>query len=107
MQDATSATAIPHRMTLKSRLWKPGTGELTMNLYAIARPVKGATANSRKYLCNDKDEVMMFYAEVEALLYLHTQNIKKADMEREGIEIIEMQDCGNHYEPIREGDTED
>ena len=94
-------------MIQKSRLWKHGTGGRTVNLYAITRPVKGATPDSRQFLCNDKDEVMMFYAEVEALIYLHTQNIKKADMEREGIEIIEMQDCGDHYEPIRDGESDD
>ena len=71
-----------------------------MNVYAITRPIEGVTINGREYVCNDKNEVMLFYSEVEALAYLSTQGYNKAGMEREGIEIVEMQDCGDHYEPI-------
>lgn len=70
------------------------------SIYAISRPKNGISLNGREYVCNDKNEVMLFYAEVEALAYLSTQGYNKAGMEREGIEIVEMQDCGDYYKPI-------
>ena len=69
-------------------------------IWAISRPKSGISLNGREYVCNDKNEVMLFYAEVEALAYLSTQGYNKADMEREGIEIVEMQENGDYYEPI-------
>lgn len=68
--------------------------------WAISRPINDISLNGREYVCNDKNEVMLFYAEVEALAYLSTQGYNKAGMEREGIEIVEMQENGDYYEPI-------
>lgn len=86
--------AIPHSFAMfdcsadKPRKW------------AISRPKNGISLNGREYVCNDRNEVMLFYAEVEALAYLSTQGYNKVSMEREGIEIVEMQENGDHYEPI-------
>ena len=68
--------------------------------WAISRPRNGISLNGREYVCNDRNEVMLFYAEVEALAYLNTQGYNKASMEREGIEIVEMQEYGDYYKPI-------
>ena len=86
--------AIPHSYAMfdcstdKPRKW------------AISRPKNGISPNGREYVCNDKNEVMLFYAEVEALADLSTQGYNKAGMEREGIEIVEMQEYGDYYKPI-------
>lgn len=73
-----------------------------MNVYAIARPAEGVTINGNEYVCNANNEIMLFYSAVEALAYLSTRGYyKAADIEREGIEIVEMQDCGDYYEPIK------
>ena len=71
-----------------------------MNVYAIARPIEGVTINGREYVCDDDGQVLMFNSYGEAELYLIYHCYDTARMEREGIEIVEMQDRGDYYEPI-------
>ena len=68
--------------------------------WAISRPSNGISLNGREYVCDDDGQVLMFNSYGEAEFYLIYHCYDTARMEREGIEIIEMQDCGDHYEPI-------
>lgn len=76
-----------------------------MNKYAISRPKNGISLNGREYVCDNNGKVKLYDAYNIAELDLMMHGYDEADMEREGIEIVEMQDCGEYYEPIKDDST--
>jgi hypothetical protein len=68
--------------------------------WAISRPKNGISLNGREYVCDENHKVKLYDDINVAMLDLAFHGYDTGDMEREGIEIVEMQDCGDHYEPI-------
>ena len=86
--------AIPHSFAMfdcsdeKPRKW------------AISRPKNGISLNGREYVCDDKGKVMLYDSSEIARLDLMFHGYDESDMQHEGIEIVEMQENGDYYEPI-------
>lgn len=70
------------------------------SLWAISRPKNGISLNGREYVCDENGKVKLYDDINIAMLDLAFHGYDTGDVEREGIEIVEMQDCGDHYEPI-------
>ena len=70
------------------------------SLWAISRPKNGISLNGREYVCDENGKVKLYDDISIAMLDLAFHGYDTGDVEREGIEIVEMQDCGDHYEPI-------
>jgi hypothetical protein len=70
------------------------------SLWAISRPKNGISLNGREYVCDENGKVKLYDDINIAMLDLAFHGYDTRDVEREGIEIVEMQDCGDHYEPI-------
>lgn len=68
--------------------------------WAIRRPKNGISLNGNEYVCDENGKVKLYDDINVAMLDLAFHGYDTGDMEREGIEIVEMQDCGDHYEPI-------
>lgn len=75
--------------------------------WAISRPKNGISLNGREYLCDENGKFKLYNDINTAMLDLAFHGYDMSAMKREGIEIVEMQENGDYYEPIREGDTND
>lgn len=86
--------AIPHSFAMfdcsdeKPRKW------------AISRPKNGISLNEREYVCDENGKVKLYDRSEIAMLDLMFHGYDTYDMKREGIEIVEMQEKGDYYEPI-------
>lgn len=80
--------AIPHSFAMfdcsdeKPRKW------------AISRPKNGISLNGREYVCGENGKVKLYDDINIAVLDLAFHGYDTGDMEREGIEIVEMQENG-------------
>lgn len=54
--------------------------------FVIGRPINGITINGREFVCDEKNEPMLFDSEDLALAFLKENGID--DPEAEGIEIL-------------------
>lgn len=68
--------------------------------WAISRPKNGISLNGREYVCGENGKVKLYDDINTAMLDLAFHGYDTGDMEREGIEIVEMQENGDYYEPI-------
>ena len=68
--------------------------------WAISRPKNGISLNGREYVCDENGKVKLYNDINTAMLDLAFHGYDTGEMGREGIEIVEMQDCGDHYKPI-------
>lgn len=73
--------------------------------WAISRPKNGISLNGREYVCGENGKVKLYDDINTAMLDLAFHGYDTEDMEREGIEIVEMQDCGEYFEPIKDDST--
>lgn len=86
--------AIPHSFAMfdcpteKTRKW------------AISRPKNDISLNGREYVCDNNGKVKLYDDINIAMLDLSFHGYDTDDMKREGIEIVEMQENGDYYEPI-------
>ena len=86
--------AIPHSFAMfdcsdeKPRKW------------AISRLKNGISLNGREYVCGENGKVQLYDRSEIAMLDLMFHGYDVDDMKREGIEIVEMQENGDYYEPI-------
>lgn len=69
-------------------------------VWAISRPINGISLNGREYMCDESGRVKLYDDISAAKNYLVVHGYSEDDIVDEGIEIVEMQDCGDHYEPI-------
>lgn len=70
------------------------------SLWAISRPINGISLNGREYVCNENGKVKLYNDINTAMLDLAFHGYNTGIMEREGIEIVEMQENGDYYVPI-------
>lgn len=68
--------------------------------WAISRPKNGISLNGREYVGAENGKVKLYDDIHTAMIDLAFHGYDKEDMEREGIEIVEMQENGDYYEPI-------
>lgn len=68
--------------------------------WAIKRSTNGISLNGDEYL-SENGKVKLYDSSEIARLDLMFHGYDESDMNREGIEIVEVQDCGDHYEPIK------
>lgn len=86
--------AIPHSFAIFD------CSDEELHKWAISRPINGSSLNGREYVCNENGKVKLYDDINTAMIDLAFHGYDTGAMEREGIEIVEMQDCGDHYEPI-------
>lgn len=60
--------------------------------YVIARPIEGISINGNEYVLNEHGDVVRWVTEKQARLFLEAQGISDDDMERYGIQILDVQD---------------
>lgn len=72
---------IPHALSCHPYI------NMTETKFVIARAINGITINGREYVCDEKDEPILFDSEDLALAFLKENGIN--DPEAEGIEILE------------------
>lgn len=86
--------AIPHSYAMfdcsaeKPRRW------------AISRPKNGISLNGREYVCGENGKVKLYDDISTAKDELVVHGYSEDDIVEEGIEIVEMQENGDYYEPI-------
>ena len=65
--------------------------------WAISRPI---SLNGREYMCDESGKVKLYDDISAAKDELVVHGYSEDDIVEEGIEIVEMQDCGEYFEPI-------
>jgi hypothetical protein len=86
--------AIPHSFAMFD------CSDEKLHKWAISRPINGSLLNGREYVCNENGKIKLYDNFNDAWIDLAFHGYDTGDMEREGIEIVEMQKNGDYYEPI-------
>ena len=71
---------IPHALSFQPYI------NMAETKFVIGRPINGITINGREFVCDEKNEPMLFDSEDLALAFLKENGID--DPEAEGIEIL-------------------